>query len=203
MIKDEGLWLDWCEHKAAAYAAERWHYSECLPASPTAKIGVWEDGDFIGAVTYSKGSNGNMASMFSLDATEVCELTRVALNDHDAPVSQVLSISRDLLIERFPKIKIVVSYADPFQDHSGSIYQADNWHYIGKTEKSRRIIIDGESKHARSMYEKYGTSSANKLRQRLPAKDIGVEHREGKHRYAYPLTEAAKRKLEPMSEPYP
>jgi hypothetical protein len=203
MNKQSGLYLDWCEHKAAKYAAEKWHYSGCLPASPTARIGVWENGEFIGAVTYSKGSNNNLASMFSLEPTEVCELTRVALKGHDNHVSKILSISRKLLQDRFEKMRVTVSYADPFQEHDGGVYKADNWYYLGQTEPSRRLVIDGESKHARSCYDKYGTSSLPKLKKRLGADRVQQEKREGKHRYAYPLDDEIKRKIKDMAQPYP
>jgi hypothetical protein len=197
------LRLDWCEHKAARYAAENWHYSECLPASPTACIGVWEYGDFIGTVTYSKGSNNNLASMFDLDPTEVCELTRVALTDHDHPVTQIMSISRKILTDQYPRLKVAVSYADPYQGHKGTIYQADNWHYLGRTEPSRRLIIDGENIHARSAYQKYGTSSTPRLKKRLGEDRVEQTTREGKLRYAYALDDALEEKIDTMSSPYP
>lgn len=197
------LELDWCEHKAARYAAETWHYSECLPASPTACIGVWEYGDFIGTVTYSKGSNNNLASMFDLEPTQVCELTRIALDEHEHQVTQIMSISRRLLTEQYERLKIAVSYADPHQGHEGTIYQADNWYYLGRTEPSRRLIIDGENIHARSAYQKYGTSSVPKLKARLGEDRVESAKREGKLRYAYPLDGSLDGKLKGMSEPYP
>jgi hypothetical protein len=197
------LQLDWCSHKAAKYAAENYHYSGCLPASPTARIGVWECGEFIGAVTYSKGANNNMGSFINLPPTEACELTRVALRGHKTPVTRILSISRVLLTDRFSRLKAVISYADPNQDHVGTIYQADNWIYTGRTEESRRPVIDGESIHARSAYEKYGTSSISKLKARLGADRVGVEMRKGKHRYVYPLDDDVRERAESMSEPYP
>ena len=42
------LRLDWCSYEAAKYAVEHWHYSKRMPKSKLAKIGVWEDGEFIG-----------------------------------------------------------------------------------------------------------------------------------------------------------
>ena len=49
------LKLDWCSHEAAKYAVEHWHYSGRIPPSKLAKVGVWEDGQFIGAIVYGVG----------------------------------------------------------------------------------------------------------------------------------------------------
>lgn len=197
------LYLDWCSYEAAKYAAEHYHYSGCLPASPTARIGVWESDEFIGAITYSKGSNNNLGEFLNIGPTEITELTRVALREHEAPVTQTLSISRKLLTSRFPNLLAIVSYADPHQDHAGTIYQADNWIYTGETEQTRRVLIDGESHHARSCYEKYGTSSEARLKDRLGTDRVEIEYRSGKHRYVYPLDDDVRERAESMSEPYP
>lgn len=197
------LYLDWCEHKAALYAAERWHYSECLPASPTAKIGVWEDEEFIGVVTYSKGANNNMASGIGVKQTEAVELTRVALGNHESPVTQIMSISRKLLTERYNRLKGIVSYADPEQNHTGTIYQADNWIYTGKSDDYTTPVIDGEEYHPKTAYTEYGTSSVKKLKKRLGEDRVSEKIKSGKLRYVYPLSDEVERKVKPMSKPYP
>lgn len=197
------LYLDWCSHKAAKYAAKRWHYSECLPASPTAKIGVWEDGAFIGVVTYSKGANNNMASFIGLDPTEAAELTRVALDDHESPVTQIMSISRKLITRRYDGLKAFVSYADPDQNHTGTIYQADNWIYTGRSDDYTAPVINGDRLHPKTAYTKYGTSSVKKLKNRFGSDKVSSEIRPGKLRYVYPLDPDVRDKVKDMRKPYP
>ena len=155
------LRLDWCSHEAAKYACEKWHYSECLPAGKTVKVGVWEDNAFVGVVIYSHGANNNACKYFGLTQVECCELTRVALNrTHKTPVSKILSISRKLLVKLCPKIKVVFSYADKTnQQHHGGIYQADNWLYLGErttADKGAYYFILGKKIHGRSARAKYG-----------------------------------------------
>ena len=36
-----------------------------------------------------------------------------------------------------------VTYADDWQGHSGTIYRADNWQYVGKTKPERVYVING------------------------------------------------------------
>ena len=155
------LKIDWATHEAAKFACEKWHYSKCLPTGKTVKIGVWEDDKYIGVIIYSYGANNNAAKSFNLNQTEVCELTRVALNKHKTAVSRILSISLKFLNKQSPGIKIVFSYSDlSDQGHHGGIYQANGWLYIGTrstSDKGAYYIINGKQMHGRSARAKYGS----------------------------------------------
>ena len=117
------LKLDWCDYKAAKYAVEHWHYSKVLSVSTNVYIGVWENSKFIGAIIFGRGANKNIASPYGLTQTDVCELTRVALSKHVNPVTRILAIAIKLLKKQSPNLKLIVSYADPQQNHYGGIYQ--------------------------------------------------------------------------------
>jgi len=195
------LRLDWCSHEAAKYSVKNWHYSESLPAAPV-KIGVWENDEFIGSVLYSRGASANIAEPYGMDQTEVCELTRIALDDHDSPVSQIISISLKLLKKNSPGMRLVVSYADPRQEHDGTVYQASNWIYEGKKKPERYISIGGDVKHRKTLHSKYGTSSVSKLDSMLHSNVHAVKV-EGKHKYLYPLDDDIRPKIEALGRPYP
>jgi len=197
------LRLDWCNHKAAKFAVESWHYSGTMPFGKSLKVGVWEHGDFIGAIIYARGATQNIGSPFGLDQTQICELQRVALDDHDAPVSQMLSISRKLLQEKSPGIRCLVSYADTNQGHHGGIYRADNWYYIGESGGKRFLNIDGEKKHTRSVAKNHGTHSVTKLKKKLGTDNIQYIEGEPKYKYVYPLDNEIEAKVKDMAEPYP
>lgn len=197
------LRLDWCSYDAAEYACENWHYSECMPAGKTLKIGVWEGGDYIGVVIYSWGAAPNIGEPYDLDQTEVCELTRVALDDHATPVTRILSISRKLLQDRSPGVRLVVSYADPEEDHDGTIYQADNWIYERQLDRRKYIRIDGELHHPRSLNSTHGTSSITKLKEMYSPDRVDSVPVAGKHKYLYPLDDGIRNRVESLEQPYP
>jgi hypothetical protein len=154
------LKIDWATHEAAKYACENWHYSKCMPAGKTVKIGVWEFNKFIGVVIYSYGANNNAAKSFGVSQYECCELTRVALTNHYTPVSRVLSISIKMLKKVCPKLKVLFSYSDlSDQGHHGGIYQANGWTYLGERKTSNKgayYLINGKQMHGRSARAKYG-----------------------------------------------
>jgi hypothetical protein len=191
-MNKKDLKLEWCSYEAAKFAVMRWHYSKAMPASKLAKIGVWEDGKFIGAVIYGMGANNNLSKMFGLRSIEVCELVRVALNKHRAPVTKIVSISLTMIKKRYPGLQVVVSYADPFQGHMGGIYQAGNWFYLGETPPDKFPILDGRVAHPRTLSERVKAGKTTRS---------AVEYvkRPGKHRYAYPLNSIWRGRLEEMA----
>lgn len=106
------LHLNFCSHQAAAYAVKKWHYSKRMPIGRIVKIGVWED-EYIGAILFARGASPNLGTKYRLDQTEICELVRVALHHHQAPVTKIISIAIKLLRKQSPGLKLIVSFAEP------------------------------------------------------------------------------------------
>ena len=127
------LKLDWCSFEAAKYACVNWHYSKTIPAGKRVMIGVWENSCFIGSIIFSTGAAPQSHCPYKLKRTEVCELTRIALTKHITPVTRLVKIAFKLLKKLCPNIKLIISYADPEQGHTGQIYKAGNWINEGKT----------------------------------------------------------------------
>lgn len=180
-----------CSHEAAKYAVENWHYSRILPTGKIVKIGVWENDKFIGCVLFSRGASPNLGTALSLDQTQICELTRVALTKHEAPVSQILVLAIKELKESNPGLECVISFADPKEGHKGGIYQATNWIYTGQSNPVIEYFIDGRWRHTRGAYHDPRRPTAKKRQS------------PGKFRYLYPLNKKMKRVLAKLAKPYP
>lgn len=141
---------------------------------------------------------------YGLSDVEVCELTRVALGAHATPVSRLIAIALRFLARRNPKLRLVVSFADPAEDHHGGIYQAGNWIYAGETAPSRAFVtIDGRRLHSRQV------SPSGRRKQfgchRIVPRPAEVEEIRlpGKHRYLMPLDGAMRERVAPLAKPYP
>jgi hypothetical protein len=186
------LRLDWATYESAKYAVENWHYSKVLPAGKIIPIGVWEDGQFVGVIIYSRGANNNIGKPFGLEQTEVCELTRVALRDHVSTVSRMISISLKMLLRKCPKIQLVVSYADPDQGHHGGVYQAGGWSYVGSSQAQREVMIDGQIVHKKSAWSLHST-----------IKGLQKGPRQWKHKYVMPTSNRMKHHIAAIAKPYP
>lgn len=204
MNEKVNLKVDWCNYEASKFAVMNWHYSKTMPVGKIVKIGVWEDNTFIGCVLFSRGANNNIGKMFRLEQTQVCELTRVALDKHKSFVSEILAKAIKLFKESNPGVKLIISYADSEQDHKGGIYQASNWIYIGRNKGSTQYIIHGKRTHAKTVDGRYGRGSQNVdwLRKNV---DPGAEKvvTQGKHKYLFPLSKRVRKELIKHNLPYP
>lgn len=189
------LQLDWCSHTAAKYAVEHWHYSKTMPKSKLAKIGVWEHGQFIGAVIFGVGATRALVKRYGLMPEEGCELVRVALCQHHSPVSRIVSIALKMLRNEYQGLRLVVSYADPEHSHTGSIYQAGGWIYDGKSATADEYLFLGRRWQGRSFRNSY------KGLEHHPS--VKIIKGSSKYRYLYPLDKEIRQRILPLAKPYP
>ena len=201
------LRLAWCNHKAARWACENWHYSGTVPTFKSGNIGVWENEKFIGAIIFSAGSGkATDGRMFGLaQCFEMAELQRVALTDHKTTVSRILSIAVKLLRKQSPDLRAIVSYADPSAGHHGGIYQAAGWVYVGLTSKTWLYHHpNGRIFHSRQIsssgwVKRYGRLEKNPV----PFSEVTKVSAPGKHKYLLPLEPAVRLRIETLAKPYP
>lgn len=188
------LKLDWATHASAKYAVMNWHYTKKMPVSKLVKIGAWENNRFIGVVIYGLGASAQIHKKYSLKQTEICELVRIALDVHKTPVSRIIAISLRFLRKKCPGIKVVISFADPTQNHNGGIYQAGNWIYMGMSSPTREYFFNGDFRHVTDIYKRLSREKIKTLKYKI---------RPGKHRYLMPLDPELSKKIRLMSKPYP
>lgn len=131
-----------------------------------------------------------------LGLDEVLELIRLHIDDGYGKniESFVIGQSFEWLRQNDPRVKILISYADPEVGHTGRIYRATNWLYQGcgisklMPDYSIKLTEDGPWIHSRSVGSKFGNKNVKNL-----AKTIGHtfwrKEETAKHRYIYFLTD--------------
>ncbi len=172
-------------------ALKRWYYRDTIPVGKLVKVGVWEDGEFSGVVTFGCGSSDALGKRFGLTPLQVCEMNRIALRPgHKCAVSRVinLAVSKFLRVQ-CPGIRLVLTFSDPEAGHHGGVYQGAGWIYIGKSAVDKRYLIGGEWHHSRSVRACGFTSRPGGSRVPCPKPSDAsrIETIPGKHRYALPL----------------
>ncbi len=203
----DGLRLDWCSYQAARYAVEHWHYSRTMPRCPTRAVGVWEGEHFVGAVIFGMGAGrATDGRRFGLaQYFEVAELVRVALREHQAPTSRIVAVGLKLLRKQSPRLRLLISYADPRQGHIGTLYAALGWWYVGDTEPSK-LYIDkaGHEHHPRHVSPRGWKRHYGKPQRALRPQDAReVVRLPGKHCYIKPLDVETAIRLQPLRKPHP
>lgn len=194
-----------CTARSAKYACERWHYSETAPASML-KLGVWDsENKFVGCMLYGYGSGkATRGDAYGLRKThDIAELQRVAMRaNHGLIVSQVVAAGVRIVKKHCPNLRMLISFADEgWRGHVGTIYQASGWIYTGVVRGRAAYIVKGERIHPRSTHARKWKNSLSWIRANVDPNAI-VET-SLKHRYLYPLDDEVKKRIIPMSKPYP
>lgn len=199
------LRLDFCSHRAARIACQRWHYSKTIPRGKLVRIGVWERGKFVGAIVFGDGLLGPRDTFLGVSKFKVAEIVRIALKDHLYPVSKMISIAIKLLVQRCPGIELIVTFADTAQGHHGGIYQAANFTYTGMSAPGRvwKHKATGRILHNRAVSASGYRSHFGNLRKAPTTAECTIIARTRKHRYLLPLTSETRGIVEKLRKPYP
>jgi hypothetical protein len=195
--------LAWVERGAAEFACRHWHYSHRMPSGRLMVLGVFENERFIGVVIFGRGSTPKIGMPYNLVQGEVCELVRIALNNHRTPVSRIIAVSLRMLKKRCPGMKLIISYAAAEEGHHGGVYQANGWVYEGAVG-SHAFEILGKRTHARTISSRYksGIASEKWLQENVDPfarKVTGLV----RHKYLMPLNPTIRSRLESRAKPYP
>jgi hypothetical protein len=137
----------------------------------------------------------------------VIELNRLIINQKDKNMTSFL-VSQTL--KKIDKPKIIISYADTSQNHTGYIYQATNFIYTGLSAKRTDWKIKGlENLHGQTIAD---ISRGQKHRAEYMREKFGdsfyLEDRSRKHRYIYFIGTKKQKKemlksLKYKIQPYP
>jgi len=175
-----------------------------MPVPPRTMFGAWEDDKFIGVVIFSRGANPQLGSPYGLEPSQCCELTRVALSQHESPVTKIVAAAIRALREHSPGLRLIISYADPYQGHHGGIYQAGNWVYTGATSSARSYVDRaGKTWHTRQVSESGFKRQFGEMRPVPRPSQLTRIDTPGKHRYLMPLDKAMRRQISKLALDYP
>jgi hypothetical protein len=184
--------LEKASRKAVDYACKKFHYSQnAAPRAHDLAFSVFENGIFCGVVCFGRGATNDIGKPYGLNSGECIELIRVALNGNQKSTSKALSIAMRLVLKYAPLTKMLVSFADPDQNHVGTIYQATNWYYVGKTIPAKEYYLDGLKIHGRTFRSKGKPQRA--------IETMGSS----KLRYIYPLHKSLIPLCKSLAKPYP
>lgn len=182
--------------KATAYACKHFHYSKSVP-TVMHSYNVYNDEDeWCGCIVFGGGANNNLPKSFGVNAGEILELERVALNGKQEYTSKALSMALKQLHKDNPLVKMIVSYSDHRQKHIGTIYQATNWIYLGVAKTSNvQYFYNGKWTHKRTID---GNANKEYLEKTLPKRENS-----DKFKYIYCFDKKQRKKYLALSLSYP
>ena len=189
--------------KAVRYACLHFHYAKAVPSAQYS-YNVYQDGEWCGVVIFGGGATPNIGKPFNLLQGEIVELVRVALNGKQNITSECVAMALRKLHRDAPQIKMVVSFADVDQNHVGTIYQATNWIYLGRTNIGERgaFIIHGKKIHPRTIGAAGGVQSVNWIREHIDPDAVEFITK-GKEKYIYCFDKKLRKEWQAKALPYP
>ena len=159
---------------------KKWHYSDYVNIQAKHTFCLFKNGKFdipemIGVCIYTRPAGPSAGQTYYPEAPDrVLELRRLCLIDETPKNAESFFVGRTLRwLRQNTDWEFVISYADEEQGHSGVIYKASNFRYLGKTSSGKKLEVDGKSFHIRtlSMLDRpYGVE----INRRYKAKDVGV-----------------------------
>ena len=195
--------------KPAAKFIEKHHYSHSTNGVQSIiHYGLYREGNFgipkmIGAMMYAYPSMPATAAKYNPINPEKClELRRLVCIDDTPKNTESYFIGQTFkLLKRDTDMEVIVSFADQHHGHTGVIYKATNFDYLGETAKGRILMVDGKETHSRSLNQikrPYG----RELNRRYKAGDENIfwKKTKPKHIYVYYLNKRIKRQIKKLND---
>lgn len=136
---------------------EQWHYSKNTNGLHSKYCFKLEyEGTLIGAMIFGELGMANVWKKYAETKDEIVELNRLCCIDLTPKNTESYFIGKCIRwIKQNTNIKKIISYADEEYGHSGTIYRATNFEYLGKTAKGRVIIYQGKRYHDKTIRTRY------------------------------------------------
>lgn len=164
--------------KIARAFVEAHHYSASYPAA-LLRAGLYRGGELVGVAVLSQpASQAALEAALPFPGTRRAELGRFVLLDQVPANGESWFLARAFELARAQGFEYVVSHSDPqpraavgglaaFAGHIGTIYQATNATFVGRTpRRTRRLFADGTVLDGRA---------ASKLRTRERGVEYAIE----------------------------
>jgi hypothetical protein len=176
---------------------ENWHYSSNVNGLRISNVfGLFYEKNLIGAMIYGPLGMANTWKKYANSESEIIELRRLCCIDNTPKNTESYFIGKTLRwLKKNTEYKIVISYADTFHNHQGTIYKAYNFEHCGMTSKGKIITYNGRTYHDKCIrtyhVDKNGIKKlkpfAQRVKDALESGDAKYVETPGKHIYMYRL----------------
>jgi hypothetical protein len=174
---------------------KRWHYSDYVNIQAKHTFCLFRDGNFgipdmVGVCIYTRPAGPSAGQSYYPEAPDkVLELRRLCLIDDTPKNAESFFVSRTIKwLKGNTDWEFILSYADMEQGHSGVIYRASNFQYLGVTGAGKTLEVDGKRFHIRtlSMLDRpYGVEINRRYKEKDP--NVKIIETLPKNIYTYKL----------------
>ena len=129
----------------AATIVRAFHYAKGGSNTATYAHGLFRKGEDepLGAAWWIPPTKSAALATYPTDWTKVLALSRMALSPEVPKNGATFLLARSVRLIDRDRWPCLVTYADEWQGHTGGIYRAAGWRYVGKTKPERTYVKDG------------------------------------------------------------
>ena len=144
---------------------EKWHYSRNVNGLRISQIfGLFHEKNLIGAMIYGALGMANNWKKFVEAESKVVELKRLCCIDKTPKNTESYFIGKTLRwMKQNSDYDLVVSYADTYYGHEGTIYKASNFKHMGLTTKGKVIDYNERYYHDKCIRTYYTNKDGEKV----------------------------------------
>lgn len=204
-MKVKDMVVDRCEISEISDFVQRWHYSKSVNGiTSTQCFSLRYGGDLIGAMVFGALGMANAWRKYGEAESDVRELRRLCCIDETPKNTESFFIGKALRwMRKNTDVKVIVSYADQYYGHSGTIYQASNFRHVGMTAKGKVIVTPEKIYHDKAVRTYYRKKNgervlkpfAVRLRKKLEDGEAYLDERPAKHIYVFDLRRKKRERL--------
>lgn len=182
-----------CQREKIESFIEKWHYSKNVNGLTSDFCFSLKDtkGRIIGAMMYGKIGMAGVWKKYANFENDIIELKRLCCIDKTPKNTESFFIGKTLRwLKKNTLLKRVVSYADPFYSHVGTIYKATNFIEVGETASGRVIKYKGKRYHDKAIRTKNNGKLkpfAEKINNAIKSGEAVYEQTPSKHIFIYNL----------------
>ena len=195
----EGWTVEPISFQTAKPFVVKWHYSQSIKGLKIQycfglfrpRPEFFDIPELVGVLIYALPGMHRVSAKYLPHNPGGCiELVRLCCIDDTPKNTESFFISKTLRwLKKNTEMELVLSYADPMHGHTGIVYRASNFEYVGLTEARKRYIIDGVAYHERGFSKPFAAPKFEVARRRYDNGDPDVyfERQKAKHIYKYRL----------------
>lgn len=179
-----------CDRSEIRDFIEEWHYSHSINGVMSTFCFKLMDGDkLIGAAIFGRVGMANAWRKYTDSPDKILELRRLCLIDDTERFAETFFIGKMLrTLRELTTIEIIISYADKNKGHTGIIYKASNFSFLGETAAGKVIEFNGKTWHDKTIRTKYNGKLkpfAQKIKSALESGEARYVPTVGKNIYIY------------------
>lgn len=147
LFRKKDWWVDNLDFRIGSSMIKEWHYSRGVSNTRVYCHGLFPRGcswefDAVGAAVWIPPTK---TAAMSLDDNwqGVLSLSRLAIRDDIPTNAESFLISHSMRLIDRKRWPVLVTYADSWRGHTGTIYRASGWTECGTTQPERTYLLNG------------------------------------------------------------